>query len=116
MGSENRDVPSLLGCARNWRVSFDNEFLHIIPHNCTGGINETRPVSKACQRVTSVFDSKFSAGSSECEQRILELAASRSARWALLHREREAGFEFSQHVMTRSVGQWSTVTTGQFAT
>ena len=42
----------------NWRVSFDNEFLHITPNNRTGGIRETRPVSKACQRVTSGIDSK----------------------------------------------------------
>ena len=60
------------------------------------GISESRPISKACQRV---IDSKFSVRSSEREQRIL--AASRSARWALVHREREAGFEFSQRVLTR---------------
>ena len=52
--------------------------------------DETRPISKACQRVTSVIDSNFSVRSSEREQRIL--AASRSARWALLHREREDRF------------------------
>ena len=52
-------------------------------------ISETRPISKACQRVTSVIDSNISARSSEREQRIL--AASRSAKRALLHREREGG-------------------------
>ena len=51
-------------------------------------ISESRPMS-ACQRVTSVFDLKLSAGSSERDQRIL--AASRSARWTLIHRERKGG-------------------------
>ena len=65
------------------------EFLRAITQIVSGGISETRPVSKACQHdiVTSVIDSKFSVHSSEREQRIL--AASRSARWALLYRERE---------------------------
>ena len=49
-------------------------------------IIESRPISKACQRVTSVIDLNISARSSERDQRIL--AASRSAKWALLHRER----------------------------
>ena len=43
---------------RKWRVSVDNEFHHITPHNHIGGISETRPVSKACQHVTSVIDSE----------------------------------------------------------
>ena len=54
-------------------------------------LSETRPISKACQRVTSVIDLNISARSSERDQRIL--AASRSAKRALLHREREGGFE-----------------------
>ena len=87
-------------CRRNWRVSFDLEFLHAIPQIVSGGISETRPVSKACQHVTSVIDSKFSVHSSECEQRIL--AASRSVRWALLHREREReGFELRVNLLTQ---------------
>ena len=52
-------------------------------------MSETRPVSKACQRVMNVIDSKQFVRSSECEQRIL--AASRTVRWALLHRVRERG-------------------------
>ena len=55
-------------------------------------ISESRTISEACQRVTSVFNSKFSARSSEREQRIL--AASRSVRCTLLHRDRETSFEF----------------------
>ena len=54
-------------------------------------ISETRPISRACQRVTSVIDSNIYVCSSERDQRIL--AASRSAKRALLHREREGGFE-----------------------
>ena len=52
-------------------------------------LSETRPISKACQRVTSVFDLNIFARSSERDQRIL--AASRSGKRALLHREREGG-------------------------
>ena len=54
-------------------------------------ISETRPISRACQHVTSLIDLNISARSSEREQRIL--AASRSGKRALLHREREGGFE-----------------------
>ena len=50
-------------------------------------LSETRPISKAYQRVMRVIDSNVSARSSEREHRIL--AASRSAKRALLHRERE---------------------------
>ena len=60
-----------------------------ITNFCRVSISESRPISKACQRVTSVFDSKFSARSSEREQRIL--AAIRNAKRAFLHREREGG-------------------------
>ena len=74
----------------NWRVSVDNKFLHVITKIVSGGIGETCPVPKACQRVTSVIDSKFLVRSSKREPRIL--AASQSARWALLHREREDRF------------------------
>ena len=56
---------------RNWRVSVDNDFLHVITKIVSGGTSETRPVSKACQRFTSVIDSKFLVRSGECEQRIL---------------------------------------------
>ena len=54
------------------------------------GIRETHPISQACQRVTCVVDLKhfrlLQRSSSERDQRIL--AASRSAKRALLHRER----------------------------
>ena len=49
-------------------------------------LSKTRPISKACQHVTSLIDLNISARSSERDQRIL--AASRSAKRALLHRER----------------------------
>ena len=49
-------------------------------------ISGPRPISKAFQRVTSVIDLNISARSSERDQRIL--AASRSGKRALLHRER----------------------------
>ena len=49
-------------------------------------LSKTRPISKACQHVTSLTDLNISARSSERDQRIL--AASRSAKRALLHRER----------------------------
>ena len=61
-------------------------------------ISESRPISNACQRVTSVFDSKFSARSSERGQRIL--AASRSVRCILLHRERKGPNIVSQLRLT----------------
>jgi hypothetical protein len=48
-------------------------------------LSETRPISKACQHVTSLIDLNISARSSERDQRIL--AASQSAKRALLHRE-----------------------------
>ena len=60
-------------------------------------ISQSRPISKACQRVASVFDSTFPTRSSEREQRIL--AATRSARWALLDREKE-GSNMSRRVDT----------------
>ena len=62
------------------------------------GLSETRPISKACQRVTSVIDLNISARFSERERRIL--AASRSAKRALLHREREGGLNiYSQYTL-----------------
>ena len=61
-------------------------FSMAITNFARNGIIESRPISEACQRLTSVFDSIVFARSSEREQRIL--AASRSVRWALLHRER----------------------------
>ena len=62
-------------------------------------ISETRPISRACQRVTSVIDSNLYVCFSERDQRIL--AASRSGKRALLHREREGGFDVdSQYVLT----------------
>ena len=64
-------------------------------------LSETRPISKACQRVMRVIDSNVSARSSEREHRIL--AASRSAKRALLHREREGGFERRQSIYPDSV-------------
>ena len=54
-------------------------------------LSKTRPISKACQHVTSLIDLNIFARSSERDQRIL--AASRRAKRALLHREREGGFE-----------------------
>ena len=59
-------------------------------------ISETRPISRACQRVTSVIDSNIYVCSSEREQRIL--AASRSGKRALLHREREGGLNRRQSI------------------
>ena len=53
-------------------------------------LSKPRPISKACQRVTSVIDLNIFARSSECDQRIV--AASRSAKRALLHRERREVF------------------------
>ena len=71
-------------------------------------ISETRPISKACQRVTSVIDLNISARSSERDQRIL--AASRSAKRALLHRERREVFEStSQYVLTLGLCRSRTV-------
>ena len=64
----------------------NGSFSMAITNFCQVSISESRPISKACQRVTSVFDSIFFACSSEREHRIL--AASRSAKQALLHRER----------------------------
>jgi hypothetical protein len=62
--------------------------------------DETRPISKACQHVMSLIDLNISARSSERDQRIL--AASRSAKRALLHREREGGLNiYSQYTLTR---------------
>ena len=57
-----------------------------ITNFCRSETEETRPISKACQRVTSVINLNISARFSERERRIL--AASRSAKRALLHRER----------------------------
>ena len=54
-------------------------------------LSETRPISKAYQRVTSVIDLNIFARSSERDQRIR--AASRSVKRALLHRERREVFE-----------------------
>ena len=59
-------------------------------------LSETRPVSKACQRVTSVIDLNIFARSSERDQRIR--AASRSAKRALLHRERREVFELRVNI------------------
>ena len=88
---------------RNWRVSFEWELLHVMPHNHTRGISETLPISKACH---ACIDSNTSARSSEREQRIL--AASRSAKRALLHREREGEFELqSTYADSRTLSDWS---------
>ena len=91
---------------RNWCVSVNNEFLHTTPHNHTGGISKTRPVSKACQHVMSVIDSKNFVRSSKREQRIV---ASRSVRWALLHRERrfQICVSKSQHGLTGNLSHRS---------
>ena len=63
-------------------------------------ISETRTISKACRRVTSVIDLNISARSSERDQRIL--AASRSAKRALLHRETEGGLNLESMYLYRS--------------
>ena len=73
-------VDGIGGSPQNGRFSM------AITNFCGVPISETRPISKACQRVTSVIDLNISARSSERDQRIL--AASRSAKRALLHRER----------------------------
>ena len=70
---------------QNWRVSLECEFLHVITQIVTFRTKRITPYFKSMS-VTSVFDSKFSARSSEREHCIL--AASRSAKRALLHRER----------------------------
>ena len=67
----------------------NGSFSMAITNCCRVPISETRPISKACQRVTSVIDSNISGCSSERDQRIL--TASRSAKRALLHCEREGG-------------------------
>ena len=74
-------VDGIGGSPSNWSFSMAIKNAHRAP------ISETRPISKACQRVMRVIDSNISARSSEREHRIL--AASRSAKRALLHRERE---------------------------
>ena len=66
----------------------NGSFSMAITNFARNDICKSRPMS-ACQRVTRVFDSKLSARSSERDQRIL--AASRSASWTLLHRERKGG-------------------------
>ena len=73
-------VDEISGCPWNARFS--------VPLRTIGRIelSKTHPILKACQRVMLVIDSNISARSSEREQRIL--AASRSAKRALLHRER----------------------------
>ena len=79
----------------------NGSFSMAITNFARNDIGETRPISKACQRVTSVIDLNISARSSERDQRIL--AASRSAKRALLHREREGGLNVdSQYILTRS--------------
>ena len=77
-------------------------------------ISETRPISKACQRVTSVIDLNISARSSERDQRIL--AASRSAKRALLHREREGGLNCESTYADSDIVGVGQCRTGQFAT
>ena len=93
----------------NWRVSFDNEFRHVMTKIVSDDIGDSRPVSKACHRVVSVIDWNFTICSSECQQSIL--AASRSARWALLHREREGGLYCesicADSVLCRTVSDYS---------
>ena len=84
---------------RNPQISFavdgiggspsNGSFSIAITNFCRVPISETRPISKACQHVTRASTQTFFARSSEREQRIL--AALRSAKWALLHREREGG-------------------------
>ena len=79
----------------------NGSFSMAITNFARNDIGETRPISKACQRVMRVIDSQISARSSEREHRIL--AASRSAKRALLHREREGGLNVdSQYILTRS--------------
>ena len=77
---------------RNGRVSFAWEILHVITQVVMSRTKRITPFLNACQRVTSVIDSNISVRSIEREHRIL--AASRSAKRALLHRERETSFEF----------------------
>ena len=55
---QQNDVTVLAKKTQNWRVSVDNEFLHVPAHTHAGGMRESHPVSKACQRVTSAIDSK----------------------------------------------------------
>ena len=86
MSVDKRNVYDHFCCGRNWRVCFSWEIVHATPQIVSRGISETRPISQACQRVTSLIDLKLSARSSEREQRIL--AALRSVKRALLHRER----------------------------
>ena len=77
-------------------------------------ICETRPLSRACQRVTRVIDSNIYVCSSEREQRIL--AASRSAKRALLHREREGGLNCESVYADSDIVGVGQCRTGQFAT
>ena len=69
----------------------NRRFSLAITNFCRVPISETRPISKGCQHVTSLIDLNISARSSERDQRIL--ASSRSAKRALLHRERREVFE-----------------------
>ena len=94
-------------------MSLECEFLHGNYKLLSFGISESRPVSK-CQRVTSVFDLKFSAGSSEREHRIL--ATSGSAKRALLHREREGGLNCESVYADSDIVGVGQCQTGQFAT
>ena len=94
-------------------MSLECEFLHGNYKLLSFGVSETRP-SKACQRVTSVFDSTIFAGSSEREQRIL--AASGSAKRALLHREREGGLNCESVYADLDIVGVGQCRTGQFAT
>ena len=76
-------VDGIRGSPENGRLS--------MPLRTIGRIelSETRPISKACQRVMRVIDSNVSARSTGSEREHRILAASRSAKRALLHRERE---------------------------
>ena len=86
-------VDGIVGSPSNGSFSMAITNAHRAP------ICKTRPISRACQLVTSVIDSNIYVCSSDREQRIL--AASRSGKRALLHREREGGFDVdSQYVLT----------------
>ena len=87
------DVDGIGGSPENGRLSM------AITNFLRSDTDETRPISKACQHVMSLIDLNISARSSEREQRIL--AASRSGKRALLHRERREVLNDSQYILTR---------------
>ena len=79
-------------CGRNFRVSFDNEFLHGNYKLLPSFDKRITPYFKSMSACHECLRLEISARSSEREQGIL--AASRSVRCTLLHRERETSFEF----------------------